>query len=72
MNKVAIGRQAMCVSLVAVTLDELYTIVFWLILGREERRKRPYAELKYFGILGQLSIETVLIAYLYKQLRRVQ
>lgn len=72
MNRIAVARHAMCVGMFATAFDELYTIVFWLILGRNARRAGPYAELKYFAILGQLAVETTIILYLWEQRRRLQ
>lgn len=72
MNRAAIARHAMYVGMYAVAFDELYTIVFWLILDRNARRAGPYAELKYFAIIGQLAVETAIVLYLWEQRRRIQ
>lgn len=66
----SVARHATITALTAVTLDWAYSITFWLVLGRDERRKGPYAELKYFALIGQLSLETAAIAYLVGQLRK--
>jgi hypothetical protein len=72
MSRITVARHAMSVGMYAVAFDELYTIVFWLILGRNARRAGPYAELKYFAIIGQLAIETTIILYLWEQRRKLQ
>lgn len=64
MNR-TLARHATKTALAAVTIDAAYTAVFWLVLGR------PHKPWKYFLILGQLSTETAVIAYLIGQLRKV-
>lgn len=71
LQRVVNARHAMHVVSFALAFDELYTIVFWLILDRDARRAGPHAELKYFGIIGQLAVETTIILYLYKEIRRM-
>lgn len=68
----ALARHATKTALAAVALDGLYTAVFWLVLGRDERRTKRHAELRYFGIIFQLAAEAALIAWLIGQLRKVQ
>jgi hypothetical protein len=72
MSRITVARHAMSAGMYAVAFDELYTIVFWLILDRNARRKGPYAELKYFAIIGQLAIETTIILYLWEQRRKLR
>ena len=71
-SRATVARHATWTALAAVSLDAAYTLVYWLILGRDERRKGPHPELRYFLILGQLGVETAAIIHLVGQLRRVQ
>jgi hypothetical protein len=67
----ALARHGIKVAIAAITIDAAYTTCFWLILGRNERRTKRYAELRYFAIIGQLSLETAVIIHLVGELRKV-
>ena len=67
-----LARHATFTALAAVTADGLYTLVFWLILGRDERRAGRYPEVKYFAIIGQLAVETAAIVHLISLLRKAE
>ena len=68
----ALARHATRTAIAALAIDAAYTTVWWLILGRDERRNGRYPELKYALIIGQLSVEAAAIAHLIGQLRKVQ
>lgn len=71
-NRAHIARHATTTALVAVSLDAGYSIVFWLILGRAERRNGPHPIRDYFLLIGQLSVEAAAIIHLWQALRKAE
>lgn len=67
-NRAHITRHATTTALVAVSLDAGYSIVFWLILGRSERRNGLHPVRDYFLLIGQLSVEAAVIIHLWQAL----
>lgn len=67
-----LARHATWTALAAISLDWIYTCVYWLVLGRSERRTKKHAALRYFAILGQLSVEAAAIIHLAGMVRKVQ
>ena len=65
-----LARHAINFAITAIAIDHLYTTAYWLILGRNERRTKPYAELRYLGIILQLSAETAAIIHLLGMRKR--
>ena len=63
------SRHAARFAVAAVTLDALYTAVYWLILGRAERRTGAHPVRAYFLIIGQLAAEAAVVAHLIGYLR---
>lgn len=68
----SLARHTARFGIAALALDWLYTAAFWMVLGRDERRKGKHAELKYFLILGQLAAEIAGIVHLLGVLRKVR
>lgn len=67
-----LARHATWTALAAVSLDAAYTLYFWLILGRNERRLKKHAALRYFAIIFQLAAETAAIIHLAGMLKKVR
>jgi hypothetical protein len=65
-----LARHATITALAAVTLDAIYTAVYWLILGRNQRRISRHPVLRYFGVILQLSAETAVILHLLSRMKR--
>ena len=63
---------AITTAIVSLLADGLYTWWYWLVRGRDERRTKPYAEVRYFGIILQLAVETAAIVHLLQARRRTQ
>lgn len=72
MNRERVARHAIRTALAAVSLDAAYTLTFWLVLGRAERRAGTYPELRYFAILLQLSLEAAAIVHLAQALQQTK
>lgn len=72
MSSRTVARHATWTALAALSIDAAYTVVFWLVLGRNERRTKRHAELRYFAIILQLAAEAAAVVHLVGQLRRVQ
>lgn len=68
----ALARHATHTAIAAVAIDWTYTVAFWLVLGRNERRTKRYAELRYFAIIAQLSVETAIILHLWSTLKHAE
>ena len=68
----ALRKIAITTAITALLADGLYTWRYWLVLGRNERRTKPYAELRYFAIIGQLSVETAIILHLWSTLKQAE
>lgn len=58
-------------GITALAIDAVYTTIWWLVLGRNERRTKTHAELRYFGIIGQLAAEVAAIVHLVSLLKAV-
>lgn len=61
-----LARHATHTAIAAITIDWLYTCCYWLVLGRNERRLKRHPALRYFAIIGQLSVEIAAILHLLK------
>ena len=68
----ALTRHAIHFGIFAIALDWLYTCCYWLILGRNDRRTKRHAELRYFGIIFQLAAELAAIVHLAGLRKKVQ
>lgn len=68
----ALTRHAINFGIFAIALDWLYTVTFWLVLGRDERRRSKHAEVKYFAIIFQLAAELAAIVHLAGLRKKVQ
>lgn len=55
--------------LAGVTFDAAYTVAYWLVGGRAERRQGPHPVRAYLLIIGLLSVETAVAARLIDYLR---
>lgn len=51
-------------GITALAIDAIYTTIWWLVLGRDERRKKKHAVARYFLILFQLAAELAAIVHL--------